>query len=31
MLQAGDVADAVRFAVTRPPRAIAELLRLMPT
>ena len=31
MLQAGDVADAVRFAVTRPPRATVELLRLMPT
>ena len=31
MLQAGDVADAVRFAVTRPPRANVELLRLMPT
>jgi NAD(P)-dependent dehydrogenase (short-subunit alcohol dehydrogenase family) len=31
MLQASDVADAVRFAVTRPPRANVELLRLMPT
>jgi NAD(P)-dependent dehydrogenase (short-subunit alcohol dehydrogenase family) len=30
MLQAGDVAEAVRFAVTRPARANVELLRLMP-
>lgn len=30
MLRAGDVADAVRFAVTRPPGANVELLRLMP-
>jgi NAD(P)-dependent dehydrogenase (short-subunit alcohol dehydrogenase family) len=30
MLRASDVADAVRFAVTRPPRANVELLRLMP-
>jgi NAD(P)-dependent dehydrogenase (short-subunit alcohol dehydrogenase family) len=31
MLQPADVADAVLFAVTRPPRATIELLRVMPT
>ncbi|HET7039580.1 MAG TPA: SDR family oxidoreductase [Gemmatimonadales bacterium] len=30
MLHPSDVADAVRFVVTRPPRANVELLRLMP-
>jgi NADP-dependent 3-hydroxy acid dehydrogenase YdfG len=31
MLQADDVAEAVRFAVTRPPRMTVELMRVMPT
>lgn len=30
MLRADDVAEAVRFAVTRPPRATVESLRIMP-
>jgi NADP-dependent 3-hydroxy acid dehydrogenase YdfG len=30
MLRAGDVADAVRFAVTRPDGVNVELMRLMP-
>jgi NADP-dependent 3-hydroxy acid dehydrogenase YdfG len=31
MLRPEDVADAIVFAVTRPPRATVEWLRLMPT